>query len=138
MDRALAAGREMAEDAVTQQALADAAVSQATFMGRELLQEMPSLQSGARGWIDSLKKGGLTVELDTSALDKQVSSLRAMAQAATLGVITAGLIVGSAIAAGIGGLEGSVLQPVTGLAAVVFTMTSVIGIGWCSSADCDS
>lgn len=129
MDRALAAGREMAEEVVTQEAVADAAVRQATFIGRELLQEMPSLQSGARGWIDSLKKGGVTVQLDTSALDKQVSSLRAMAQAATLGVITAGLIVGSAIAAGIGGLEGSVLQPVTGLAAVVFTMTSVIGIG---------
>ncbi len=129
MDRALVAGGEMASEVVGRDALIDAAADQLTFFGRELLQELPSLQTGARSWIDYLKRGGLTLELDTSGLNEQVGSLRKIAQTATTGVVLAGLLIGSAIAAGIGGLEGSELGPVTGLAVVVFTIASVVSVG---------
>jgi hypothetical protein len=45
----------------------------------------------------------------------------------TLGVLLTGLLIGSALAAGIGGLEGSALEPITDFAAAVFALTAAIG-----------
>lgn len=129
MQRALVAGEQIIQDDSTTDKLSEAAVRQASFLGRELLQELPSLQGGARQWIDALKDGGVTVRIDSSGFDEQVRSLRGISQTVTLGIVVAGLVVGSAIAAGIGGADGSVLQPVTGLAAVVYTVSSVAGVG---------
>jgi hypothetical protein len=45
----------------------------------------------------------------------------------TLGLLLAGLVIGSALAAGIGGLEGSALEPVTDFAVAVFAISAAIG-----------
>ena len=128
MRRALQAGDEIAEEHVTLDLLRDAAVRNASFVARELAQELPSIQTGARSWIDTLKSGGVTVNLDSSSFDTQVNSLRRTAHIVTLGILAAGLLIGSALAAGVGSLEGSVLAPVTGLALVIFTITSIGGV----------
>ena len=85
------------------------------------------LQSGAFKWLDNLKKGGVKVELDTSGLNEQLQALRGIAMMITLGILVVGMVVGSALAAGIGGLEGSALEPVTDLAAVIFAVSAVVG-----------
>ena len=77
--------------------------------------------------MDNLKKGGVTVELDTSGLDKQLLALRGIAMMLTLGILVVGMVIGSALAAGVGGLEGSALEPVTDLAAVIFAVSAIVG-----------
>jgi len=128
MTRSLAAGEQLAEQTITSDLIIDAAVRQATFVAREFAQELPSIEGGARKWIDSLKDGGVTVKLDTSGLDKQMATLRATAQIVTLGILATGLLIGSAIAAAVGGQEDSPLGPVVDLAMVTFTFTSVCGV----------
>jgi ubiquinone biosynthesis protein len=128
MERSLEAGMEQVPDALTTDVVKDAVVRQASFAVREAVEQLPSLQEGALKWLTNLKKGGFTVELDTSDLDRHVSALRGIAMMFTLGVLIAGLLTGSALAAGIGGLEGSALEPVTDLAAATFAVSAAIGM----------
>jgi hypothetical protein len=45
----------------------------------------------------------------------------------TLGMLLVGLVIGSALAAGVGGLDGSPLEPVTDFAVIVFALSAAIG-----------
>ena len=114
-------------DALTSEAVKDAVVRQASFAVREAMEQMPSLQDGILKWLTNLKKGGFKVELDTTDLDRHVLALRGIAMMLTLGILIVGLTVGSALAAGIGGLEGSALEPVTDLAATIFAISAIVG-----------
>ena len=127
MERAFDALKQQVPEALTSDVIKDALQRQAGFVLREAVEQMPSLQEGALRWLTNLKKGGFTVELDTSDLDRHVVSLRGIAMMGTLGLLIAGLLIGSALAAGIGGLEGSALEPVTDFAATIFTISAVVG-----------
>ncbi len=127
MERAFDALKQQVPEALTTDAIKDAMLRQAGFALREAVEQMPSLQEGALRWLTNLKKGGFTVELDTSDLDRHVTSLRGIAMMGTLGLLIAGLLIGSALAAGIGGLEGSALEPITDFAATIFTISAVVG-----------
>jgi len=89
---------------------------------------MPSLQEGLVKWLTNLKQGGFKVELDTSDIDRHVHALRGIAMMFTLGVLVTGLLIGSALAAAIGGLEGSTLEPVTDFATIIFAIAGAIGL----------
>jgi len=128
MERSLEAGKEQVPEAITTDVVKDALMRQASFVAREAVEQLPSLQEGALKWLTNLKKGGFTVELDTSDLDRHVSALRGIAMMFTLGILIAGLLTGSALAAGIGGLEGSALEPVTDIAAATFAISAAIGM----------
>jgi ubiquinone biosynthesis protein len=128
MERSFDAAKELVPDALTSDVVKDAVVRQASFAVREVVEQLPSLQEGALKWLTNIKKGGLKVELDTSDLDRHVLALRGVAMMFTLGLILAGLVIGSALAAGIGGLEGSALAPVTDLAAAIFAISAAIGV----------
>jgi len=127
MERSFDAVMQQVPDALTSEAVKDAVVRQAGFAVREAMEQMPSLQDGVLKWLTNLKKGGFKVELDTSDLDRHVFALRGIAMMLTLGILIVGLIVGSALAAGIGGLEGSALEPVTDLAATIFAISAIVG-----------
>jgi ubiquinone biosynthesis protein len=127
MRRSFDALSQQVPDAVTSDAVKAAAVRQVSFVAREALEQLPSLQDGALKWLTNLKRGSFKVELDTTDLDRHVSALRGIAMMITLGILVVGLVVGSALAAGIGGLEGSVLEPVTDLAAAVFAISAFVG-----------
>jgi ubiquinone biosynthesis protein len=128
MERSLEAGTQQVPEALTTDVVKDAVVRQASFAVREAVEQLPSLQEGALKWLTNLKKGGFTVELDTTDLDRHVSALRGIAMMFTLGILIAGLLIGSALAAGIGGLEGSALEPVTDVAAATFAVSAAIGM----------
>ncbi|MGI9529680.1 MAG: AarF/UbiB family protein [Acidimicrobiia bacterium] len=127
MERSLAATKELVPDALTSDVVKDVAIRQASFVAREVIEQMPSLQEGALKWLTNLKKGGFKVELDTSDLDRHVVALRGVAMMMTLGLLIAGMVIGSALAAGIGGLEGSALAPVVDFAVIVFAISAGVG-----------
>lgn len=125
MDRSLDAAKELVPEAITSDVIKEAVTRQAGFVVREAVEQLPSLQEGALKWLTNIKKGGFKVELDTSDLDRQLQGLRGIAMMSTIGLILTGLVIGSALAAGVGGLEGSALEPVTGFAAAIFVISAV-------------
>ena len=127
MGRSFDAILDLLPETFTSDAVEGTLTRQAGFVVREAMQQLPSLQDGALKWIEYLKKGGLKVELDTSGLDVQLQSLKGTARMVTLGILVVGLVVGSALAAGIGGLENSALEPVTDIAAVIFAVSAIVG-----------
>jgi ubiquinone biosynthesis protein len=128
MERAFDALKQQVPDALTTDFVKDAVVRQASFAVREAVEQMPSLQEGLLRWLTNLKKGGFKVELDTSDIDRHVHALRGIAMMFTLGILITGLLIGSALAAGIGGLEGSALEPVTEFAASIFAIAGAVGM----------
>jgi ubiquinone biosynthesis protein len=127
MQRSFDALLAQVPDAITTEAVKDVVMRQTGFAVREAMEQMPSLQGGVLKWLTNLKQGGFKVELDTSDLDRHVSALRGIAMMLTLGILVVGLVIGSALAAGIGGLEGSPLEPVTDFAASIFVISATVG-----------
>ncbi len=128
MERSFDALKQQVPDALTTDVIKDAVVRQASFAVREAVEQMPSLQEGLLRWLTNLKQGGFKVELDTSDIDRHVHALRGIAMMFTLGILITGLLIGSALAAGIGGLEGSPLEPVTDFAASIFAVAGTVGL----------
>jgi ubiquinone biosynthesis protein len=128
MERSFDALKQQVPEALTSDVIKDAVVRQASFAAREAVEQMPSLQEGLIKWLTNLKRGGFKLELDTSDIDRHIHALRGIAMMFTLGILIAGLLIGSALAAGIGGLEGSTLEPVTDFAATIFTVAGVVGV----------
>jgi len=127
MERSFDALKQQVPEALTTDVIKDAVVRQASFAVREAVEQLPSLQEGAFKWLTNLKQGGFKVELGTSDLDRHVRALQGIAMMFTLGLLVAGLLIGSALAAGIGGLEGSALEPVTDFAAAIFALSAAVG-----------
>jgi len=127
MERSFDALREQVPEALTTDVVKDAVVRQASFAVREAVEQLPALQEGAFKWLTNLKKGEFKVELGTRDLDRHVHALRGIAMMFTLGLLLAGMVIGSALAAGIGGLEGSALEPVTDFAVATFAISAAIG-----------
>ena len=65
------------------------------------MQELPSLEEATRGWLEQYKKGRFEVYLDTSGFSEPLGQLERLARYIILGILLAGIIVGSAIATGI-------------------------------------
>ncbi len=122
--------QQQALDAITFEAVMDVAISQVNFVVREVSEQLPSVTDGILKWLGILRRGAVKVEVDTSALDKQIDRLQGVARMLTLGVLVVGLIIGSAIAAGTSQLDGSALEPVTDFAASVFTLSALLGLAW--------
>lgn len=127
MDRAFSAGKAQIPDALTSDVIKDVMVRQASFAAREAIEQLPSVQEGLIKWLTNIKKGGFKVELDTSDLDRHMISLRGIAMMTTMGLLLSGLVIGSALAAGVGGLDGSALASVTGFAAAIFAASATVG-----------
>ncbi|MGD2059350.1 MAG: AarF/UbiB family protein [Acidimicrobiia bacterium] len=126
-ERAVDAALGFIPTVVTPDAVRAAATKQVSYLAREAAQQIPSLQEGALKWLQHLRRGAVRVELDTSGLDAQVSQLRGIASMLALSILVVGLVIGSAIAAGVSGLEESPLAAVKNLSLVVFAGASVLG-----------
>ncbi|MCL1595184.1 MAG: AarF/UbiB family protein [Actinomycetia bacterium] len=128
MERSFEALKQQVPEALTSDVIKDTVVRQASFAVREAVEQMPSLQEGLLKWFTNLKQGAFKVELDTSDIDRHVQALRGIAMMFTLGILVTGLLIGSALAAGIGGLEDSALEPVTDFASIIFAIAGAIGL----------
>ncbi len=122
--------QRQALDAITFDAIKDVAISQVSFVAREVSEQLPSVADGILKWLGILQRGAVKVEVDTSSLDKQIDRLQGVARMLTLGVLVVGLIIGSAIAASASTLEGGALESVTDFAASVFTLSALVGLLW--------
>ena len=120
--------RELAGDAVTEQRVAEFAKKQATYVAREALQQLPSLQEATNMWLRQARAGRFEVKIDTSDLAPRMDELRAMAQTVTLGLIVIGLAIASAIAAT--APHTGTFKWVRDVALIVYLVALVLGIGF--------
>ncbi|HEY7468855.1 MAG TPA: AarF/UbiB family protein [Acidimicrobiia bacterium] len=127
MQRALDASFDLLPEVVTPEAVKDVVVKQASYVVREAAQQLPSFQEGAFKWLEHLRRGGLKVELDTTGLDRQVKQLSGISKLLALAILITGLVIGSAIAAGVAGIEESPLSPVRDFSLLIFAGSSLIG-----------
>ena len=87
---ALEAVRELAEDAITEEAIVEAAKRESTKIAGQAIKEAPDYVKGLLSWRDQIKRGKFTLYLDTSSLDNQVASLRSIASTIVVAVLVAG------------------------------------------------
>jgi hypothetical protein len=85
-------------EAVTAEKVAEVAKQQLTITAREALRQLPDLQTATLSWLKQYRKGRFEVYVDTSGLGKEISKLNRIGQLVVMGIILAGMLVGSAIA----------------------------------------
>ena len=76
-----------------------AATATGLRVGKELVRRLPTLESAAFMWIDQFGKGKITVAIDTSDLDTQFRQLDETGRRLTVGLLTVGQLIGTAILA---------------------------------------
>ncbi len=92
--------QELAIEQITPENVTNAVKKQAAFTLREIMREMPDLQTATLGWLKQYKKGRFEVFIDTSDLAKEVDVLNTLARQVIVGILLVGMLIGSAIAAG--------------------------------------
>ena len=92
---------ELFQEQLTPEKIANTVINEATYTLRQVMQELPSLEEATRGWLKQYKKGRFEVYLDTSGFGEPLGQLERLARYVILGILLAGIIVGSAIATGI-------------------------------------
>ncbi len=120
--------RELAIEEITPERVTDAIKKEATKTGRELLQRVPSLQEATLRWLNMYERGRFVVEVDTSDLTREIRKTRPLARQAIVAIMIVGMIIGSAIAAGVVtyfGIEESFLTRLT-LIGYAFSMVVAI------------
>lgn len=96
---ALEAVTELAEETFTDEYLTEIAKKQGIRLASRAAQEAPDYLKGLLSWRDQLKKGRLTIYLDTSSLDRQAEQLRGITAAVVVGVLVGATMIASAVAA---------------------------------------
>ena len=71
--------------------------STALRIGKEVARRVPSVEDAAFKWFDMFNRGRITVEVDTADLGKRIGAVAAIGRQATVGLIVAGQLIGTAI-----------------------------------------
>ena len=95
---AFEAATELGQEALTGDLVTDLAKREGSRLVSEGIQAAPEYLKSLLSWQNQLKRGKITVYLDTTSLDKQTSELRRIAAMMVVAVLVAGALVGSAIA----------------------------------------
>jgi ubiquinone biosynthesis protein len=89
---------ELGQEALAGEAVTDAARREAVRLLGTGLQALPDYVRGALSWQNQLKRGKVTVVVDTSALDRQMEQVRSLTSLVVVALLVAGGLVGSALA----------------------------------------
>jgi len=95
---ALEAAMELGEVALTGDAAGEAVKREGIRLLGEGVQAVPEYLRGLLSWNDQLKRGKLTVYVDTSSLDSQMNQARQLTSMIVVAVLVAGGLIGSALA----------------------------------------
>jgi ubiquinone biosynthesis protein len=71
--------------------------SSAARIGKEMARRVPNVETAALKWFDMFNRGKLTVELDTTELNRSVDQLGGLGRQATAGIVVVGQLIGTAI-----------------------------------------
>jgi len=99
--------KELAAEEVTADRISEEVTKQVTMAARQVFKRLPSFQEATTRWLDQYQKGRFEVTIDTSELTKEVDKLGGIGRQLVIGIMLVGMIIGSAIAAGVVAFTGS-------------------------------
>lgn len=110
---------------LTPEAIVDTLQVQAIRAGKEVLRRIPSLSDATIKWLDQYQTGKLRMEIDTgdlgAKLDQLSTSTDAGLQRLSVGMILAGMLIGSALGLGFFRLfDGVIWEYIYGLVVLAF------------------
>jgi ubiquinone biosynthesis protein len=91
--------QKLMRDQITPERVSSIVQAEAIRTGKELIRRLPDLRQVGFKWIDNLSSGGVQVKLDTSELSKQVNDIDSALRRLAIGLMLAGLVVGTGIVA---------------------------------------
>ncbi len=89
--------RELIEAQITLDRVLQMAKAEATATAMELGRRLPSLREATFSWLDQYQKGRFVVTLDTSDLQKGLTSVGSVSRNLTIGLIMAGQLIAIAL-----------------------------------------
>jgi ubiquinone biosynthesis protein len=128
--------REQAVESVTTEKVQDYLTKQLTMTLREASQQMPSLKDATFKWLGMYQRGRFELNVDTSDMNEELKKVRGTINLAVIGLMLAGMIIGSAFAATVATLEGdfwSLLPRVAFIgyiSAMALSALLIIGLLW--------
>lgn len=124
-------GFDITREMVLQEATADNIKSALTRQGALLIQDaarhLPLLQEATLRWLGMYRRGRFELHLDTSEFNKQLGYLHRITQQIIVGIVLAGVLIGSAIAASFTSGSGVVTQ-LTEWALLAFFASMILAI----------
>jgi predicted unusual protein kinase regulating ubiquinone biosynthesis (AarF/ABC1/UbiB family) len=103
---------------------------QAVRTAKEAIRNIPSIEDAAMHWITQLRKGGITLNVDTSDLGKQVAQIDATLTRNIRRLTVALLLVGLLIGAGIASTSPADLFPeLNEIAYMIFIGAAFLAVG---------
>jgi ubiquinone biosynthesis protein len=89
--------RELIEAQITLDRVLQMAKAEATATAMEFGRRLPSLREATFSWLDQYQKGRFVVTIDTSDLQKGLTSVGAVSRSLTVGLIMAGQLIAVAL-----------------------------------------
>jgi ubiquinone biosynthesis protein len=120
--------RELALEQVTSENISNLLSKHVRFTLREAVKKAPSLQSATLKWLEQYEKGRFSVEMDTSDLNETLDRMRGTFSLFVVGMVLAGMIIGSAVAASFFSMQEELLGFLPVLAFGGYAIAMIIAI----------
>jgi ubiquinone biosynthesis protein len=121
-----AALEELVPEAVTLGVVRKAARRQAILTAGEVAERLPSLREAAFTWLDQLQTGQIPVRVHVADLDRYAARLEPLPRLIAVSIVLVGLLIGSAVAAGIDSGTSGFRGDLADAALVVFVVATVL------------
>jgi ubiquinone biosynthesis protein len=89
--------RELLETEFTAERIIELAKGQVTSLAMDLGSRLPSLREATFSWLDQYQKGRFVVTVDTTDLERGLTSIGSVSRNLTIGLITAGQLIALAL-----------------------------------------
>jgi ubiquinone biosynthesis protein len=131
-----AALEELVPEAITVDVIRKAARREAVLAAGEVAERLPSLREAAFTWLDQIQAGQINVKVHVADVERHLTRLEPVPRLIALSIVITGLLIGSALAAGIDTGK-SVFRTdlvdvalVVYLAAMAFAVVLVAALAW--------
>jgi ubiquinone biosynthesis protein len=115
-----AALEELVPRALGRDAMTKAARRRAAFAAGEAAQLLPSLQQTASTWFDHLRRGEIPVRVTLADTERMEARLEPIPRLLGAAIVLTGILIASALAAGVNASSGGFRSTVTDIALVVY------------------
>jgi len=123
-----AALEELVPQSLNAQVMRATARREAIAAGGELAQRLPALKGAAGVWLDQLEKGQIPVTVRLGDLDEAAPHVESVARLLAASIVIVGLLVGSALAAGLDTGEGAFRRDLADVALGVYVVSAIVAV----------
>jgi ubiquinone biosynthesis protein len=121
-----AALEDLVPEAISPSDIRTTARRQAMAAGGELARRLPSLKGAAATWLDQLEKGEVPVSVRLADLDRDAPHLESFPRLVAASIVMTGLLIGSALAAGLDTSKSGFRTDLADAALVVFAVSTIV------------